>query len=83
MHISQDIQVAAGAEFWGSLGKDGKTFAITGKLEYQACDKVTCYALTSVSVKWPLQLFGPHACPRRHSAQIRNSARYSIGLMPC
>jgi hypothetical protein len=57
VHISQDIQVAAGAEFWGSLGKDGKTFAITGKFEYQACDKVTCYALTSVPVKWPLQLF--------------------------
>jgi hypothetical protein len=42
VHISQDIQVATGAEFWGSLGKDGKTFTITGKLEYQACDKITC-----------------------------------------
>jgi hypothetical protein len=57
VHISQDIQVATGAEFWGSLGKDGKTFTISGKLEYQACDKTTCYVPTSVPVKWQLQLF--------------------------
>jgi len=55
--ISQDIQVNTGAEFWGSLGKDGRIFAITGKLEYQACDKTTCYAPTSVPVKWQLQVF--------------------------
>jgi len=57
VHISQDIQVATGAEFWGSLGKDGKTFTITGKLEYQVRHRITCYVLTSVPVKWPLQLF--------------------------
>ena len=57
VHISQDIQVATKAELWASLGKDGKTFTITGKLEYQACDKITCYVLGSVPVKWPLQLF--------------------------
>ena len=55
--ISQDVQVSTGAEFWGSLGKDGKTFAITGKLEYQACDKTICYLPTSVPVKWQLQVF--------------------------
>jgi hypothetical protein len=42
VHISQDIQVATGAEFWGSLGNDGKTFTIIGKLEYQPCDKIMC-----------------------------------------
>jgi hypothetical protein len=85
VHISQDIQVATGAEFWGSPGKDGKTFTITGKLEYQACDKITCYVPTSVPVKWPPAAVssGPHACPRGHSAQIRNSACYSICLLPC
>jgi hypothetical protein len=57
VHIRQDIQVATGAEFWGSLGKDETTFTITGKLEYQACDKTTCYVPTSVPVKWQLQLF--------------------------
>ena len=55
--ISQDIQVNTGAEFWGSLGEDGKTFTITGKLEYQACDKAMCYVPTSVPLKWQLQVF--------------------------
>jgi len=54
--ISQDVQVSTGSEFWGSLGKDGKIFTITGKLEYQACDKTICYAPTSVPVKWQLQV---------------------------
>jgi cytochrome c biogenesis DsbD-like protein len=55
--ISQDVKVNSGAEFWGSLGKDGRTFTITGKLEYQACDKTTCYVPASVPVKWQLQVF--------------------------
>jgi hypothetical protein len=55
--ISQDIQVNTGAEFWGTLGKDGRIFTITGKLEYQACDKTTCYVPTSVPVRWQLQVF--------------------------
>jgi peroxiredoxin len=55
--ISQDVRVNSGAEFWGSLGKDGKTFTISGKLEYQACDKTMCYLPTSVPVKWELQVF--------------------------
>ena len=55
--ISQDVKVNSGAEFWGSLGKDGRIFTITGKLEYQACDKTTCYVPTSVPVKWQLQVF--------------------------
>ena len=55
--ISQDVKVNSGSEFWGSLGKDGKIFTITAKLEYQACDKTTCYVPTSVPVKWQLQVF--------------------------
>jgi len=55
--ISQDIQVNTGAEFWASLGKDGRTFTITGKLEYQACDKKICYVPASVPVKWQIQVF--------------------------
>jgi hypothetical protein len=54
--ISQDVQVNTGSEFWGSLGKDGRLFTISGKLEYQACDKTTCYLPTSVPVKWQLQV---------------------------
>ncbi|MFY9558796.1 MAG: protein-disulfide reductase DsbD domain-containing protein [Terriglobales bacterium] len=55
--ISQDVKVTSGMEFAGSLGKDGKTFTITGKLEYQACDKTKCYMPMSVPVKWQLQVF--------------------------
>ncbi len=55
--ISQDVKVSTSAEFWGSLGKDGKLFTIAGKLDYQACDKTTCYVPTSIPVKWQLQVF--------------------------
>ncbi len=55
--ISEDVKVNSGAEFWGSLGKDGRVFTITGKLEYQACDTTTCFMPTSVPVKWQLQVF--------------------------
>jgi hypothetical protein len=55
--ISQDVKVDSGSAFWGSLGKDGKLFTITGKLEYQACDKTICYLPTSIPVKWQLQVF--------------------------
>jgi Disulphide bond corrector protein DsbC/AhpC/TSA family len=54
--INQDMKVSSGAEFWGSLGKDGKTFTIAGKLEYQACDQTKCYQPTSIPVKWQLQV---------------------------
>jgi hypothetical protein len=55
--ISQDVRVSSSSEFWGSLGKDGRTLTITGKLEYQACDKTICYLPTSVPVKWQLHVF--------------------------
>jgi hypothetical protein len=55
--ISQDVKVSSGPGLGGSLGKDGTTVAISGKLEYQACDKTTCYLPTSVPVKWQLQVF--------------------------
>jgi Disulphide bond corrector protein DsbC len=55
--ISQDVKVSSSSEFWGSLGKDGKSLTITGKLEYQACDKTVCYLPTSVPVKWELHVF--------------------------
>jgi hypothetical protein len=55
--ISQDVKVNSGMEFAGSLGKDGKTFTIAGRLEYQACDQTKCYLPTSVPVKWQLQVF--------------------------
>jgi hypothetical protein len=55
--ISQDVIVSSSSAFWGSLEKDGKIFTITGKLEYQACDKTMCYAPTAVPVKWQLHAY--------------------------
>jgi hypothetical protein len=54
--ISQDVKVSS-AGLGSSLAKDGTTFTINGRLEYQACDKTTCYLPTSVPVKWQLQVF--------------------------
>lgn len=54
--ISQDVKVSSAAEFWGSLGKEGKTYTISGKLEYQACDKAICYLPTWVPLKWQIQV---------------------------
>jgi Disulphide bond corrector protein DsbC len=55
--IIQDVKVSSGMEFAASLGKDGKTLTIIGKLEYQACDQTKCYLPTSIPVKWQLQVF--------------------------
>jgi hypothetical protein len=54
--ISQDVRVSSSAEFWGSLGKDGRVFEISGKLEYQACNKTECFLPKSVPLKWKLQV---------------------------
>jgi hypothetical protein len=54
--IRQDLQIAAAAEFSKSLGTEGKTITIAGKLEYQACDSKVCFIPTSVPVQWQLQV---------------------------
>lgn len=50
--IKQDVRVSSARVFSSSLGAEGKTFAITGKLEYQACDDKTCFPPSSVPVEW-------------------------------
>ena len=55
--IIQDVKVNSGSAFFGSLGPQGKTITINGKLAYQACDSKTCYFPTSVPVKWELHVF--------------------------
>ncbi|HVS87705.1 MAG TPA: redoxin domain-containing protein [Candidatus Acidoferrum sp.] len=54
--IAQDLQMSSSAEFGNSLGKEGKTITIKGKLDYQACDQKICYLPTSVPVQWQLQV---------------------------
>lgn len=54
--ITQDLKINSSSEVIASLGKDGKIITIAGTLEYQACDKTTCFAPTSVPVKWQLQI---------------------------
>ena len=54
--LRQDLQVATAADFSNSLGSEGKTITIAGKLEYQACDSKICFTPTSVPVQWQLQV---------------------------
>jgi hypothetical protein len=54
--IRQDLQVGTAAEFSGSIGAEGKTFTVTGKLAYQACDEKICYLPTSVPLEWKVQV---------------------------
>jgi hypothetical protein len=55
--ISQELKISNSAEFVRSLGKDGKTFTITGKLDYQACNTTTCYQPATIPLKWHVQIF--------------------------
>jgi len=54
--IRQDLKIDASPAFMKSLGADGKVVTISGKLEYQACDKTVCFPPTSVPVSWRLQV---------------------------
>ena len=50
--IACDAKISANSDFIKSLGTTGKTIAISGRLNYQACDKTICYPPTSVPVSW-------------------------------
>ena len=54
--IRQELKVNSMAAFSSALGGDGKTVAIQGKLEYQACDSKICFLPASVPVAWKLQV---------------------------
>jgi len=54
--ITQDLKVSSVADFSSSLLPDGRTFTISGKLEYQACDSKICYLPTSVPIHWQVQV---------------------------
>jgi hypothetical protein len=55
--ITQDVKVSSSSAFWGSVPMEGKTLSITGRLEFQACDKTMCYLPTSVPVRWEFGVF--------------------------
>jgi hypothetical protein len=54
--IRQDVLVSSAADFSSALGTDGKTLAISGKIEYQACDSKICFVPASVPVQWHLRV---------------------------
>jgi hypothetical protein len=54
--IRQDVKVSSAADFSSALGPDGKTLAITGKIEYQACNSKICFLPESVPVQWHLRV---------------------------
>jgi hypothetical protein len=54
--IRQDLQVSSTGQFSKTVGADGKTFTITGKLAYQACDSKMCFLPSSLPVQWQLKI---------------------------
>jgi hypothetical protein len=54
--VRQDVRVSTVAAFSNSLGTDGKTFTVAGKLEYQACDRKVCFLPASVPVQWQVRV---------------------------
>lgn len=54
--ITSEVKISANPDFVKSLGSTGKMMSIAGKLQYQACDKTTCYLPTSIPVTWQLQI---------------------------
>ena len=54
--IRQDLKVNSTNEYSNALGSDGKTVAIKGTLEYQACDSKICFLPTSVPIEMKLQI---------------------------
>jgi hypothetical protein len=54
--IRQELKVSSASAFATSLGTDGKTFAIDGKLFYQACDSKTCFLPASIPIQWQVQV---------------------------
>jgi hypothetical protein len=56
LRIAADARVSANPDFVKSLGANGKTIAVAGRLNYQACDSKTCYLPTSIPVRWQLQV---------------------------
>lgn len=54
--IRQEVRISSVVAFSRSLGTQGKTFTIKGKLEYQACDRKICFLPASVPVQWQLQV---------------------------
>lgn len=54
--ITQDLKISSAAAFSTSLGTEGKTFTIAGKLAYQACDSKTCFLPNAVPVQWQIQV---------------------------
>ena len=70
--ITQDLKISSAAEFSSSLGTDGKTFTITGKFDYQACDSKICYLadLGAGPMATASSASRPAASARGHSAQV-------------
>jgi len=54
--ITSEARITANPDFIKSVGPSGKTVAVSGQLNYQACDKTICYPPTSVPVSWQLEV---------------------------
>jgi hypothetical protein len=56
LRITSEAKTSASPDFIKSLGANGKTMTISGRLSYQACDKTICYPPTSVPVSWQVEI---------------------------
>ncbi|MGH9825407.1 MAG: hypothetical protein ACREDR_19420, partial [Blastocatellia bacterium] len=56
VRIASDATISASPDFIKSLDASGKTITISGQLNYQACDKITCYLPTSIPVSWQVKI---------------------------
>ena len=54
--IRQDVEVSAASAFSSALSAEGRTIPIAGTVEYQACDRTTCFPPTSAKVAWRLRV---------------------------
>ncbi len=54
--IASDVKISAGPAMMKSVGEKGATITITGRLNYQACDKKICYIPTSIPVSWKVEV---------------------------
>ena len=56
--ITQDVTVDVSKvrDSASALFSAGKTVSILGELQYQACDRATCYPPALVPVTWELQI---------------------------
>ena len=56
VRITFDGTIGTSPDFTKTLGTNGRTITIAGQLNYQACDKTTCYFPVSAPLRWHIKV---------------------------